>query len=243
MPAGNGLGGFLVALAACIIILSGRSVDMHRIVNFFIPRETKFFDLLSRQSETVVETAHEFAKLVKKYDSLSEQKRAQRVTRIRKLESRGDTQSGEILDLLNKSLVTPFDREDIHALTVALDDMVDILDESTHRLVLYKVKQTPLLLQKQADVLFDMAQSVQQAIQDLPRLATLKGHCRELYRFEHKGDEMYETAMTELFDVQAQNHQVLEIIKFKDLYEDIEAIFNKGKDLADIIQSIVVKHG
>lgn len=217
---------------------------MHKLVAFFLPKETRFFDMLSEQSETVLKTSKEFHQFLKNYNTLSSQSRVRIIRKIGRLEIAGDRQSGEIIELLNNSLVTPYDREDIHSLTVLLDDILDLLDQAARKMLLYKMDSLPIAASKQADSLLELARVTHAAINRLHKLQEVKKHCAELYALENKGDSLYEDAISQLFEgFSSNNNSVLDVIKFKELFEDLENVFDKGKDLADAIQAIVVKHG
>lgn len=215
---------------------------MHRIINFFLPKEPKFFQLLEKQSQTAVDSSKEFFELLKKYDQMTQKNAIQKINKIKKLEEKADQQTCEIIELLNRSLMTPYDREDIHAFTVTTDDLIDLIDRAARKIRLYKVEKIPPLMQKQAATMQKMIEKTHSAAQSLHNLEELKKICEEIYKLENEGDDLFETAISELFN-NAQEKDVAYIIKFKDLYENIEEVFDKGKDLADITQTIVVKHG
>lgn len=217
---------------------------MNRLINFFLPKEERFFELFSLQSRILVKASDEFLELVKNYSSLPEQQREQSIRRLRKLEQKGDRQSAEIIELLNKTLIAPYDREDIHALTVTLDDMLDLLDETARKLLLYKTARIPVPMRKQAEVLHELVKKTDQTIHHLHRLDLVKKHCEDLYSLEHRGDEIFENAISGLFNgSETDQADILNVIKFKDLYECLESVFDKGKDLSDTVSAIVVKHG
>ena len=217
---------------------------MNNIIGFFLPKETKFFELLEKQSLTVLDSSEEFHSFMKNYNSITEKKRAASLASITKLENKGDRQTYEIIGLLDKSLITPFDREDIHSIAVALDDILDIIDGTARKFLLYKIKKVPKRLMKQADLIKEMVKKINSTMEHLHNLNEAKKHCEELYAIENKGDTLYEESISELFDGLEKNKtQVCEVIKLKDIYEGLEDAFDKGKDLADTIQEIVVKHG
>jgi hypothetical protein len=217
---------------------------MNNIIGFFLPKETKFFELLEKQSETVLEASDEFHSFMKNYNSMNEKKRAASLASITKLENKGDRQTYEIIGLLDKSLITPFDREDIHSIAVALDDVLDIIDGTARKFQLYKIKKVPKRLMKQADLVKEMVKKINSTMKHLYNLNEAKKHCEELYGIENKGDALYEESISELFDgLEKNKSMVCDVIKLKDIYEGLEDAFDKGKDLADIIQEIVVKHG
>src|SRR3989344_3696811 len=165
---------------------------MNRIIGFFLPKETKFFELLEKQSLTVLEASEEFHSFMKNYNSMNEKRRAASLASITKLENKGDRQTYEIIGLLDKSLITPFDREDIHSIAVALDDILDIIDGTARKFLLYKIKKVPKRLMKQADLIKEMVKKINSTMEHLHNLNEAKKHCEELYAIENKGDTLYE---------------------------------------------------
>lgn len=211
---------------------------MSKIISFFLPKETKFFEMLNKQGETILEAAEEFANFAKEYDSLNEHKRRQIIEKIKKIEDKGDTQTYDIIESLNKSLVTPFDREDIHELASLQDDILDLIDENARKLILYKIEKMPALMKKQAELIHELVKKIHVTITNLTKLKEAKRLCEHIYAIENKGDTLYEDSISQLFE----NNNALDIIKFKDMHEGLEEVFDKGTEIADIIQAIVIKY-
>ena len=213
---------------------------MSKIISFFLPKETKFFDLLNKQSETVLQASEEFANFLKEYNSVDEQKRRQIIEKIKKIEDKGDTQTYEIIEMLNKSLVTPFDREDIHHLAVFMDDILDLIDGASRKMNLYKMEGVNALMVKQAELVHELVKKIHSVINNLHKLPEAKRLCEHLYSIENKGDALYEEAISTLF--RDEKLKATDLIKYKDLHEELENIFDKGKEIADVIQAIVIKY-
>lgn len=212
---------------------------MKGILGFLIPTEVKFFDLLKKQSENVLAASEEFSNFVKTYNKLSSAARTKIVHRIKTLENKGDSQTYEIIETLNRCLVTPFDREDIHELTVALDDVLDLMDSTSRKLLLYKIKKVSPVMVKQAELLHELVRKIHSAVGHLHSLKEIKQICEQIYSIENKADVLYEDAISDLFENGADAR---EIIKFKDIHSALEDIFDRGKRIADTLQTIVVKH-
>src|SRR3989338_6042975 len=134
---------------------------MNPIIGFFLPKETEFFSMLEKQSSTILEAYNEFQAFIQNYPSLSEQQRLHAIGRIGKLEGIGDAQTRDITDLLHKSLITPYDREDIHAITV----------------VLYNIRRIPSPMFKQVALLLELVQAIHSTVLELHALDKMKGHC------------------------------------------------------------------
>lgn len=217
---------------------------MNPIIGFFLPKETEFFSMLEKQSSTILEAYNEFQAFIQNYPSLSEQQRLHAIGRIGKLEGIGDAQTRDITDLLHKSLITPYDREDIHAITVHLDDVIDLIDATARKMVLYNIRRIPSPMFKQVALLLELVQAIHSTVLELHALDKMKGHCEELYRLEHRADALYEDAISSLFSgFEKETDPVLDVIKYRDLYGQLEDIFDTGKYLADTVRTIVVKHG
>lgn len=216
---------------------------MGKLLSFFLPKEPRFFELFQKQSGTLLIASKEFHFFLKNYNSIESEKKTQIIRRLGKLESLGDTQSREIIELLHESLVTPYDREDVHALTVLLDDILDSVDETGRKMIMYRIHSVPEMLSGQADSFLEMAETINSAIANLESLEEAKKMCTKIYELEHRADKLYEDSISHLFNGGLKEHEMIDIIKFKDIYEEIENAFDKGKALADIVQTIVVKHG
>lgn len=213
---------------------------MRKIINFFMPKEAKFFDMLSKQSEIVLGAAEEFSNFLKEYNSLDEQKRMLIIEKIKKAEDKGDTQTYEIIELLNKKLVTPFDREDIHNLTVYMDDILDLMDGTSRKMEMYRIENVNPLMIRQAELAYELAKKIHSIMNNLRKLPEAKRLCEHLYLIENKGDSLYEEAISALF--RDEKLKATDLIKYKDLHEELEDVFDKGKEIADVIQAIAIKY-
>lgn len=212
---------------------------MRRLLGFFIPTEIKFFELLERQSANVLGASSEFSSFLANYNKSSVDSKRKSMHKIRELERKGDRHSYEIIEILNKSLVTPFDREDIHQMAVLLDDVLDLIDGSSRKFILFKVKKIPPLMAKQCRLMHQMVEKIHSATKKLEKLNEVKEYCSQIYLIESSADELYEDAISELFE---KNGNAIETIKLKEIYETIEEVFDKCKEIADAMQEIIVKH-
>lgn len=202
-----------------------------------IPREEKFFELFSKASKNLLAATDEFKKLLNDYQNVQE-----KVKRIGGFEHEGDIIIHEIMDKLNRTFVTPIEREDIHALASGIDDVLDLIHETADIMHLYGLKSpTPQVL-KQTDILFDAVEQLDKAVnslQDLKNTRRLLDYCIEINRLENEGDDLLRTTLAELF---YKTTQPLDLMRLKEVYEHIEQALDKCEDLAVIIEGIVVKH-
>lgn len=204
-----------------------------------IPRETKFFDMFDRASQNVLASAYALRELVLKFDSAPETQK-----RILELEHEGDIITHEIMDALNKTFITPFDREDIHALATALDDIIDNIEAVGDRMVLYNIGQPRSDVAAMIEVLVTCCEQVSKAVsclQNLPANHTrIMHHCIEIDRLENDGDRSLRQALARLFN--DDQIRTVDIIKWKELYETIEAATDLCEDVSDVIESVMVKN-
>jgi len=201
-----------------------------------LPKDTKFFDLLDQQAENVVKSAEYFRQLLKdgSFDEDS-------VKKMRDFEHEGDTISHEIMDTLNRSFITPFDREDIHDLTGTLDDIVDRINSVTTRIKLYKVKTPDEGLTQFGDIIEQAARTLVKAVhglRDTNRASRIQDYCIEVNRLENAGDLLREKVILHLFETVTDPIQV---IKWKELYELSEATTDECEHVAKVVESILVK--
>jgi predicted phosphate transport protein (TIGR00153 family) len=201
----------------------------------FMPREEAFFDLFEKAAENLHHAAQLLVETMEHFEQLEEN--AQRMER---LEHRGDQFIHEIMARLHRTFITPLDREDIHRLASAIDDVLDFIEGTTERFVIYKVRGITPHAKNLAHVI---AQQVEQIHKVMPQLRhgkneeTLK-NCIEINRLENQADKIHRDALAELFE---NHHDPLEVIRWRDLYELMENATDKNEDVAIIIEGIVLK--
>lgn len=202
-----------------------------------IPREKKFFFYFEKISANVVEGAKALHCLVTNFDDLAAHAR-----KVLDLEHEGDILTHEIFDLLNRTFITPFDREDIHNLVQRLDDIIDLTEEVADRMVMYKIKTMNPCAVKLAEIIVASAEEVNKAIKelkDLKRPRRILDHCIEINRLENEGDKHSREALAVLLN---ETTDAVEIIKWKEIIEKLESAIDKCEDVANIIESVVVKY-
>ncbi|MBI5631391.1 MAG: DUF47 domain-containing protein [Elusimicrobia bacterium] len=201
------------------------------------PKEEKFFELFEAQAGRNVEAARVFHELAGKW-SLESPAFAQ----LEDIEHEADITAHEIYDKLNRTFVTPFDREDIHALASELDDIVDLIQAIASRMQLYRVEKSSDDLKELADILYHSAENVRKAIVELKnpeKSRRVLDYCIEINRLENAGDRALAVAIGKLFQGKPDP---LEVIKWKEIYEVTETAIDKCEDVANTIESILVKH-
>lgn len=199
-----------------------------------IPRETRFFDLFEEDSANVLGAARLFEAMLRSYDAPEE-----RAREIRDAEHRGDEISHAIGRKLESTFVTPFDREDIHALISGLDDVIDFIEEAADTFILYRVDAPTAVAVQQASIIVKQCEQLQEALANLRGFKGLDKYWIEVHRLENEGDQLARKAIADLF---SGGGHPLEVIKWKEIYGLLEATIDKCEDVANIIERITIKH-
>jgi predicted phosphate transport protein (TIGR00153 family) len=203
-----------------------------------IPRDEKFFDLFEQMVQSLEEGAKIFLDLATNWSA-----EHPGIERLRDIEHECDITTHEIMDKLNRTFVTPIDREDIHSLAKELDDVIDIIQAVSERMVLFHIKKTSEDLIELAKTLEEAVSTVSKAVvsvRELNRPRRILDYCIEINRLENRGDRTTERAMGKLFQ---DNPDPMDVLKWKDIYDSTESAIDKCEDVANIIEGIVVKNG
>jgi predicted phosphate transport protein (TIGR00153 family) len=200
----------------------------------FIPREEKFFDLFVEDARNVLAGARLLEEMFRSYDQ-----RERIASQLRDLERAGDALSHDIGQRLEKTFVTPFDREDIHQLITRLDDVLDFIEEVADTCILFKIEAPSPTVVEQTGIVVKQAEEIVRALEKLKGFKGVAAHWIEIHRLENEGDRVVRHAMAELF---ANGSDPIEVIKWKDLYALLEDTIDAGEDVANVIERIVVKH-
>lgn len=201
----------------------------------FIPREESFFDLFEQMAHKVQEGAEELLDLLKNYSDLD-----RKVGRVLDIEHEGDEITHEVMRRLNTTFVTPFDREDIHHLASNLDDVLDHIEAAAEYLQLHKISEPLPQMIKLADTLAGAAQMTAQAMPGLRKMRGLEEYWVEINRLENEGDRTYRRTIAELF---SGDYKAMDVLKFKDIIEEIETAIDRLEDVANTLETIVLKQG
>jgi predicted phosphate transport protein (TIGR00153 family) len=200
----------------------------------FIPREEKFFELFVEDAQNVLAAARLLEEFFRSYDE-----RERLASQLRDLERRGDQMSHDIGQRLERTFVTPFDREDIHQLISRLDDVLDFIEEVADTCILYKIDAPTPTAHDQAEILVKQVEEIVRALEKLRRFKDIGPHWIEIHRLENEGDRIARKAIADLF---TNGNDPIEIIKWKDLYALLEDAIDSCEDAANVIERIVVKH-
>ena len=199
-----------------------------------IPREEKFFELFAEDAQNVLGAARLFEAMLRSYDVLE-----RRAGEIRDAEHRGDELSHDIGHRLEATFVTPFDREEIHALISGLDDVLDLIEEAADTFILYRVEAPTSVAIEQASIIVRQCEQLHDALLHLKGFKGLEKYWIEVHRLENEGDRLARKAIAELF---SGGLEPMDVIKWKEIYGLLEATIDKCEDVANIIERITIKH-
>jgi predicted phosphate transport protein (TIGR00153 family) len=207
-----------------------------------LPKEKIFYDLLEKLAKLASESATLFRSLTESWQ-LDDVETKKGCKRIKDLEHEGDAIVEAIMFKLNKSFITPIDREDIHRLATETDDLIDIIHALSERLVLFRIKEASMDLKQMAMIFEKSVELVCQAIHKIRDLRLPEGIlqlCDQINELENRGDRAFESALSTLFN-DARNP--IDVIKWKEIYDFLEMGIDKSEDIADILGGICVKYG
>lgn len=208
-----------------------------------MPREGNFFELFNEHGNRIAEGARAFMALVTHYADVS--LREKYAADVDSAERSADRITAEVNRLLHKTFITPIDREQIHGLINAMDDVLDLLQDATETMSLYDVRQMTEEVRRLAEISVRCCDRVQYAVTLLPRLsdpsvaeAAIKT-CEEIDRLESDADRVMRSAMSKLF---REEPDVRELIKLKAIYELLESISDRCEDVANLIEGVVLEN-
>ena len=200
-----------------------------------LPREEKFYHLFLKQVEIISDASRLLLDGVRAGNS----RLAGVATEINVLENKGDEVIHEIFTRLNQTFITPIDPEDIHNISTALDNVLDGVEDTAHRLVSYRIKPIPVPMITLAEIIAACAKALKAAFEALEQGGSVMEHCIEINRLENEGDLIGRSAVVDLFD---KEKDPITLIKLKEVYDFIEGTIDSCEDVADVLQNVVVKN-
>ena len=204
----------------------------------FIPKENRFFFLLHQSALNIKEVARRLQDLMDNFENVPA-----KVQEIKDLEDFGDKIIHDITHSLHRTFVTPIDREDILALAGRLDDVVDAMDEAAHYTLEYKIEQTTEYARQLATIIVQCSDELERAVSLLStkgsKLKEILPRAVELNRLENEADKVASRARGDLF---SGDFDTAQILKWRDIYDDLEQATDRAEDAADVLEGIVLKH-
>jgi predicted phosphate transport protein (TIGR00153 family) len=202
----------------------------------FFPRDIDFFEIFDRAALNMTKAASNLVSLMEDFTDI--EKKAKEIYEV---EQEGDILTHEIMKKLNKTFITPIDREDLHALASSLDDVVDLIWAAVDRLTVFKIKETTKEAISMSKNLLLTAEVIHKAIKKLKEknYSHVQEYCIEINRLENRVDRDFRDALGALFD---NVKDPILIIKWKEIYEHLENASDRCEDVANVMESIVLKY-
>ncbi len=198
-----------------------------------IPREEKFYGLFNEQAANIHNAARMLVALFENFQDVEKQ-----VSDIKFLEHKGDELTHSLMRKLNRTFITPFDREDIHALSSALDDVLDLIEAAATRFLTYKIKKVTPGAQQLAKVILHGTEIIVSAVGQLNNPQNMLEYCEQLTLIEEEADRIKGECIARLFE---DSTDPIEVIKWKEIYEVLESSTDNEQDVAVVLESVVLK--
>ena len=203
----------------------------------FIPKEQKFFELFEESAQNIVKASQALKEMTDSWQFIDS-----RVAEITEMEHQGDTITHQIISVLHRTFVTPFDREDIAQLAHTMDDIIDFVHSAADAMFIYKIDKPTARAKELADIIVQGASEVEKAVHGLRRrseLAQILERCVEINRLENMADRVYRAAMAELFE---NTTDIAQLIKWREIYEHMESATDRCEDVANVLEGVALKH-
>ncbi len=214
-------------------------MNFNSVLKFFLPKDKVFYVLFEKVSDTLEEMSTLLLEGVKQSDFV---KRKELFKRIAELEHENDSTTHQTYVELGQNFITPFDREDIHTLTATLDDIADHIHGTSKKMILYNYFETDDSINGLADVIYKSTVEIKKAVHELRNMTNLKyikEACVRINSLENQGDDIYDSKVAALFQHEDDPRR---IIILKDILHSMEAAADKCEDVANVLESILIKY-
>jgi uncharacterized protein len=198
-------------------------------------KDEKFFKIFGQMTVFILEATEILGSMLRNPES----DLVALAAKIKDLEHKGDELTHRVIDELNKTFITPIDREDIHDLCAALDDVLDLIDSTATRIVLFQINVPIRAVPEMCSVLLSQVKTIGAAVSNLQDNDHVVERCIEINSLENDADRLFQTAIAALF---AEVKDPIDVIKRKEIIETLEAATDKAEDVANVLESIIVKN-
>ena len=209
-----------------------------KIFSFLVPKDKNFFKLFAQASDNLVEISKVFSEM----SNAPIEKRQELLKKISDLEHVGDELTHQIFTELSTNFITPFDREDISYLASSLDDIVDYIDGSAKRIETYRIEEITPAMKKLCEIIEHSAKEIHIAVsnmKDMNNAVRIREAIVRINSLENHADDVFDTAIADLFD---NEKDAIKIMKMKEILSNMETATDKCEDVANIVESVVVKY-
>jgi len=214
-------------------------MGLNSIIKAFLPKDKVFYSIFEQVGANLIEMGADFRKAIEETDAT---KRNQMLRALENGEHKNDELTHKIFVELGQNFITPFDREDIHYLATSLDDVADYIYASSKKMVNYQVKEIDQFMKDMVIVIQNSIGALAKALTELRNMKNLRAiteSCVLINSLENQADDILDEAIITIF---ASNIDAKELVKLKDIYQDMEVITDKCEDAANVIESIIIKY-
>ncbi|MBI4025085.1 MAG: DUF47 domain-containing protein [Verrucomicrobia bacterium] len=204
--------------------------------NRLMPKEEDFYGLLEEVANFVIQGAEHLKQLLGDYTDVD-----QKLLGLENLEHACDRVTHSTVNRLNETFITPFDREDIHQLVITVDDVLDTTEAAAQRMQMCRIKKPTEDIRKMGSIILEQTRCIHRAInalRDMRNYKEIMDQCIEIHRLEKAADDIMKRAIERLFD---EEKDAIEILKMKEVYENLEVVSDRCESVANLIQGIAVK--
>lgn len=213
-------------------------MNLDKFFSFLLPKDHKFFPLFNQAADNLVLASDLLIKLIRENDI---EKREEYIHQIKDVEHKGDDITGKLLDELNGTFITPFDREDIHQLISTMDDVIDYIHTTSTRIHFYKLPSFPDEFVTIADCIHSANKEIQYVMRGVKVVSDFikfKDSCAKIDSYESEVDYLYQQYLSNLFEIETN---AINLIKKRDILASLEKAIDKCDDVANVFSSIIVK--
>lgn len=199
-----------------------------------IPHEEKFFEMFEAAARNIHRGAELLVEMMEDYHDPEKQADA-----ILQVEHQGDTITHDVVHKLNRTFITPIDREDIYSLASALDDVLDLIEAVSDRMVMYRVQEPTEVAKQLAEIIYKSTSEIVKGAVLLGKAGNVSPHCIEINRLENEADHLARNAVAELFH---KEQDPITLLKWKEIYEHLEEATDRCEDVSDVLEAITLKY-
>ncbi|MDD5192008.1 MAG: DUF47 family protein [Candidatus Nanoarchaeia archaeon] len=210
------------------------------LIDLLLPKEVEFFRLMNKQVDIFCEACKSFDNLTLNLQNMNTQEIAAGVLKIKEFEINGDNIERFIIEKLDKTFITPLDREDIHDIVINMDKSLDLLHRVSQKIDIYHIKKAPENLIKFTQLIVKISQELKKLIYNIKNKKLVAILVKDIHKMENDGDFLFHTSVAELFN---DKKNPVEVIKFKDIYQEVESIVNSIDLSAKFVRGIMMKQG
>lgn len=214
-------------------------MGFNSILKAFLPKDKVFYSLFEEVAATLTEMSNNFKAAMEEPNPL---KRKEYLRALKDGEHKNDDLTHQIFIELGQNFITPFDREDIHSLAMALDDVADYMDASSKKMINYQVEEPDAFMKNMAVIIQNSVEALSRALHELRNMKKMREiteACVAINSFENQADDLLDKGLIRLF---SESENAIELIKLKEIYQDMEVITDKCEDAANVIESIIIKY-